>query len=183
MSSFVSSFRSTMAIVRPFQISNALHTTCPMPARRRKNPRFTRMAAQLKSQAGRSRHCRQPQAVEKAAALRQADVEQIAGSTVDRCLRINEPCQRFIEHDRHANLFRTSASRPTSACGTGCSTQLMPNFSSGSILATAVDAAPRFVRIQPQVHARADPPPYRLAVAPTSSSPRAPTFTLHCRNP
>ena len=82
----------------------SLHTARPMPAGRRKNSRLARMAAQLISEPGRGRGCRQPQAVQKPAALRQADVEQVARATIDRCLRIDEARERFIEHDRHADF-------------------------------------------------------------------------------
>src|SRR5262245_22515562 len=63
------------------------------------------MASELVLNSGAVREGRQSQAGEKAAALREADVEDVARAAFGRSLRVDHAGQRFVKQDFDAERF------------------------------------------------------------------------------
>src|SRR5690606_18395704 len=92
-----------VSIEAAFQISNAADGTGEMTSGRGEDSCLADHAAELIAEPSRPGLPREEETVQKAAALRQPEAEQVAHSFPDRPIGVTEAAQRLVEHDRYPN--------------------------------------------------------------------------------
>ena len=71
--------------------------------RSRQDARLADLTTALVAQSRLMSECREPQRIQKAAALREANVEQVAGAALDGAASVHKTAKRLIQHQRYAN--------------------------------------------------------------------------------
>ena len=152
-----SASRTKWPIVGAFEIAQPRHAGGEMPAGRREDSRLADLAAELAAKSVLPGELGQSQRGNEAAALRQAQIEQVARRPSTVRLGVEAAAQRFVEHDRRLTCRRTSARTATSACGTGCSNGADAERLQGTNALDGLGRRPGLIGIDAQVDLAAHP--------------------------